>query len=223
MRHVVLLPNCEDSTCRLCPTFSFSLSPVSLSFSHPLTHTILFLSFSPLVTTQPPPPPSLQKPEHNTQLKTMCPKATYSEPQDRLRDFRDCLWVLYTVKISSSHELFFPASFDLYLSCTTFEIACGFSIHNFYYTAFLCILSSFLCVLPNLCILSIILFRKCNLLSLQKCVLWVVCVCGVCVRKSVCVRESVFVCACVCVCVCVCIIYCEILIIGYWFVIATQT
>jgi len=56
MRHVALLPNCKDSTCRLCPTFSFSLSPVSLSFSHPLTHTILFLSFSPLVTTQLPPP-----------------------------------------------------------------------------------------------------------------------------------------------------------------------
>ena len=201
MRHVALLPNCKDWTCRLCPTlipFSFSLSPVSLSFSHPLTPTLLFLCFSPLVTTQFPPAhtPSLQKPEHHTQLKTMCPKATYSEPQDRLRDFRDCLWVLYTVKIPFSHELFFSASFDLYLSCTTFKIACGSSIHKLYYTAFLCILSSFLCVLPNLCILSIILCLKCNLLSLRKCVF----VCCVCVHV-VCVRACVRACVCVCVCV----------------------
>jgi len=190
MRHVALRPNCKDLTRPTLLPFALPLSSLSLFLSPP---TLLLLSLSlhlPLSTDLPPllsPASVLHKPEHNTQLKTMCPKATYSEPQDRLRDFRDCLWVLYTVKISCSHELFFSASFDLYFSCTTFEIACGFSIHKFYYTTFLCILSSFLCVLPNLCILPIILFLKCNLLSLQECVLWVVCVCVVCVCERECV------------------------------------
>ena len=209
---------CHNATCRAPPQLQrfdlslmsdllfLSISCLSLFLSPTDTHhsRSLFLSTCHYPT---PPPPSLQKPEHNTQLKTMCPKATYSEPQDRLRDFRDCLWVLYTVKISCSHELFFSASFDLYFSCTTFEIACGFSIHKFYYTTFLCILSSFLCVLPNLCILSIILFLKCNLLSLQECVLWVVCVCVVCVCERECVWESVCSCVRECVYVCVCVLF----------------
>ena len=167
---------------------SLLLSPTD---THPSLSLFLFTCHFP--TT---PPPSLQKPEHNTQLKTMCPKATYSEPQDRLRDFRDCLWVLYTVKIPFSHELFFSASFDLYLSCTTFEIACGFSICKLYYTVFICILSSFNSVLPNLCISSIVLCLKCNRLSLRKCV-FVRCVCACC--------ECVSACACVRACVSVCV------------------
>ena len=87
MRHVAHLSNRNDLTCRSCPTllpFALSLSSLSLFLSPP-----------------PSPAPVLHKPEHKTQLKTLCPKATYSEPQDRLRDFRDCLWVLQTIRYLS--------------------------------------------------------------------------------------------------------------------------
>ena len=200
---------CHNATCRTPPqlqgfdvydlaSLRFASRP-ALSVSLPPSLLLLSLSLHLPLPTLPPlscPAPLLHKPEHNTQLKTLCPKATYSEPQDRLRDFRDCLWVLYTVKIPFSHELFFFASFDLYLSCTTFEIACGFSIRKLYYTVFICILSSFISVLPNLCILSIVLCLKCNRLSLRKCV-FVRCVCACC--------ECVSACACVRACVSVCV------------------
>jgi hypothetical protein len=101
MRHVALRPNCKDLTRPTLLPFALPLSSLSLFLSPP---TLLLLSLSlhlPLSTDLPPllsPASVLHKPEHNTQLKTMCPKATYSEPQDRLRDFRDCLWVLYTIR-----------------------------------------------------------------------------------------------------------------------------
>ena len=74
------------------PCLSLFLSPTD---THPSLSLFLSTCHYP---NCPPPPVSLQNPDHNTQLKTMCPKATYSEPQDRLRDFRDCLWVLYTIR-----------------------------------------------------------------------------------------------------------------------------
>ena len=149
-RHVALLRNCKDSTCRLCPTlipFFFSLSPVSPFLSptdtHPSRSLFLFTRHFP---TTPPPVLTNTRTQHaveNNVSESHVLAATGSITRlSRLPvGFLDH-------KISFSRGLSFSASLDAYLSHATFEIACAFYRHTCSYIilsfSFHCILLSWL-------------------------------------------------------------------------------
>ena len=136
---------CHNATCRAAPQlqgFDSSdfaslrfASLLSLSVSVP-PHPPLALSLSPLTTFDRPSPPPLPRPRpsqtrtqhavENNVSKSHILGATGSIT----RLSRLPVGFIYRKDIFLTRIVLFSASFDLYLSCTTFEIAFGFSIHK---------------------------------------------------------------------------------------------